>query len=91
MDEIAPLNQTMKIQLDVCAVVSPNCSETAIWSGTAPNAYHTNAVRPAQRAAVLKSRVNPELFTCELIIPFTNSLESQWQGLQSSPSGSVVP
>lgn len=65
MDEIAPLNQTMKIQLDVCPVESPNCSETAIWSGTAPNAYHTNAVRPAHSAAELKSRNIPELFTCE--------------------------
>jgi hypothetical protein len=47
----------MKIQLDVCAVVSPNCSETPMWSGTAPKAYQTKAVIPAHMAAALRSRV----------------------------------
>ena len=56
MDDKAPLNQTMKIQLDVWSVVNRNCSETPICSGTAPKAYHTNAVKPAQMAGPPMSR-----------------------------------
>jgi hypothetical protein len=56
MDDSAPLNQTMNIQLDVWAVDKPNCPETAIWRGTAPKAYHTKAVNPAQMAGALMSR-----------------------------------
>ena len=52
----APVAQTMKIQLDVCAVVRPNCWETPICSGTAPKAYHMNAVSPAHKDAELNSR-----------------------------------
>src|SRR5258706_12623995 len=57
MDVMAPLNQTMNIQLDVCAVVRHICWDTAMCSGTAPNPYHTNAVMPAHNAAELKSRI----------------------------------
>ena len=47
MDVMAPLNQTMNIQLDVCAVVRPICWDTAMCSGTAPKAYHkTRSSRP---------------------------------------------
>jgi hypothetical protein len=52
---MAPLNQTMKIQLDVCAVERLSCPDTAMWRGTAPNAYHTKAVMPAHVAAEFKS------------------------------------
>src|SRR6185295_4246947 len=57
MEVMAPLNQTMNIQLDVCAVVRPICWDTAMCRGTAPNAYHTNAVKPAHNAGGLKSRI----------------------------------
>ena len=57
MEDTAPPNHTMKIQLDVCAELRPSWPATATWSGTAPNANHTKAVRPAQKAAGRKSRI----------------------------------
>src|SRR6185503_2724255 len=51
----APLNQTTKIQLDVCGGVRPSCPDTAICSGTLPNAYQAKAVTPAHAAAAFRS------------------------------------
>ena len=55
-DETAPVIQTMKIQLDVWDGSSPSWLETARWRGTAPNAYQTKAVIPAETAATFTSR-----------------------------------
>src|SRR5688572_10403592 len=70
----APLNQTTKIQLDVCAVVRSSCSETPMCSGTAPNAYQTNAVNPAHAAAELKSFATRAVLTYPL--PASDTLAS---------------
>lgn len=53
----------MKSQLDVCAVESANCCDTAMSSGTAPKTYHKKAVKPAHNAAELNSPSSGLQFT----------------------------
>ena len=55
MVETAPLNQTIKIQLNDWAGVRPSWPATEMWSSPVPKAYQTKVVNPAQIEAVLKS------------------------------------
>jgi hypothetical protein len=55
--ETAPLNHTIKIQLDVLGRGETQLVGTPMCKGTAPNEYQMKAVIPAQVAAQLSCRI----------------------------------
>ena len=78
IDVTAPVNQTIKTQLDVSAAVNPNCTDTATCSGKAPNAYQTKQVSPAQNADMEKSPLIEGLDTWKFpCIPNTHACDEE--------------
>src|SRR5688500_10592626 len=72
MEATAPLAHTM----DTLPLPKPSASLTASCSGSAPHAYHTNAVRPATTAAALRSARKLELHVHQLRVAIARGAEA---------------
>src|SRR5262245_64661822 len=75
IEAAAPLAQTM----NTLPLENPSASVTASWSGSAPQAYQTNAVSPAEMAAALSSRKR-ELHVHQLGIGVARGAETAARG-----------